>query len=161
MDFTNWLRCLWLALSCAAADAAAVDTAAAPTKNEAVDVVLQAGTGLRWTRSDSEETNLADAKAHCDRLGAGWRLPSLDELNGLYAAAREAGQTTPCGDAVCTAPPQLKLHGAWHWSGTPATQEQARDHDELTWGQTLVNGRATMALHAWPNGARALCVRGA
>jgi formylglycine-generating enzyme required for sulfatase activity len=123
----------------------------APATTEAAD--------LRWTTADNgQAVDWADAKAYCAGLGHGWRLPAIEELDKLYTAAAQAGDTVPCGDAACKAPPQFQLSSAWHWSGTAVTKEQAHDYDELAWGLTLVNGRRTMALNFSPYGARALCV---
>jgi formylglycine-generating enzyme required for sulfatase activity len=115
---------------------------------------------LRWAKTDNgHEINWEDAKAYCAHIGNGWRLPTIDELENLYAAATRAKQNAPCGDTVCQAPPQVGLSAPWHWSSTLVTKEQARDYDELAWGLTLVNGHRTMNLQVFAYGARALCVR--
>lgn len=140
MHVHNWMRWLSIALSCTVLDAAAAE--------------------LQWAQADNgQEIAWEDAKAYCARMGNGWRLPTIEELDGLHAAAVREKQTARCGDTVCQAPPQLRLSAAWHWSSTPVTQEQARDFDELAWGLTLATGRRTMNLQFWGYGARALCVR--
>jgi hypothetical protein len=161
----SWLAgSLFLALSCAVLDASAAATAMSSNQNGWQDmgqgVVLQTTTGLRWTAKDNgEDIDWPDAKSWCAKLGDKWRLPTVDELNGVFAAADIAGQHGACGKSDCMAPPQFQLSAAWHWSGTPLTKAEARDADELAWGVTLVNGRRTMGLRMAAYGARALCVR--
>jgi hypothetical protein len=158
------VRSLFLALSWAVLDASAATTAMSSSQTGwqdlGQDVVLQTGTGLRWTKKDNgHDIDWPDAKSWCARLGEGWRLPTVDELNGVAAAADMVGQHTPCGKAVCFAPPQFQLSAAWHWSDTPLTKAEAKDADELAWGVTMVNGHKTMGLRMAAYGARALCVR--
>lgn len=153
MHVHSWLRCLPLALFCTAFDASASDMI---MKDLGQGVVLQADTGLRWTKADNgQDLNWDDATSYCAGLGDGWRLPAIDELRALYALADRAGESVACGNAMCKAPAQLQLSTAWHWSGTAVTEPEARDYDELAWGLTLVNGRRTMALNFSPYGARA------
>jgi formylglycine-generating enzyme required for sulfatase activity len=148
MHVYNWLRCLSLSLSCTVLDAAAADAWQDPA------------TGLHWAKTDNgQEITWEDAKAYCGHMGNGWRLPTIDELDGLHAAAARAKQHAPCGDTVCQAPLPVRLSAPWHWSSTPVTKEQAQDFDELAWGLTLVNGHRTMNLQFFAYGARALCVR--
>jgi hypothetical protein len=160
----SWLsKSLSLALSCAVLDASAATPAMNSNQNGWQDqgqgVVLQSATGLRWTAKDNgEDIDWPDARSWCAKLGDKWRLPTVDELDGLARAAGMAGQHGACGKSVCMAPPQFQLSAAWHWSGTPLTKAEARDADELAWGVTLVNGRRTMGLRMAAYGARALCV---
>jgi len=163
------LRCFYLALSCAipcaTLDASAANTSVtgnrAAWQDQGHGIVLQTGTGLRWTKTDNgQDIDWPDAKSHCARLGAGWRLPTIDELRNVYVAAEQAGETAACGNTICKSPPQFHLTSAWHWSGSAVTREQARDFDELAWGVTMVNGHRTMGIQFAAYGARALCVRG-
>jgi hypothetical protein len=46
-------------------------------------------TGLRWTARDNDfDIGWESAREYCDRLSRGgfsdWRMPSIDELSGLY-----------------------------------------------------------------------------
>lgn len=126
------------------------------------DVLLQSKNGLHWARQDNgKDINWSNAQAYCTRMGAGWRLPSVEELKSVYAAARDGREMAECGDDTCAAPALMKLSGAWHWSNAPVTQDQSYDFQQLAWGVTLVNGRQTMALRFGASASRALCVKNA
>jgi formylglycine-generating enzyme required for sulfatase activity len=166
MHVYSWLlRCFSLVLSCAVLDAAAANAAMTASRAAWQDlghgVLLQTRTGLRWTKKDNgQDIDWADAKSYCAKLGDRWRLPTIDELSNVYAAAEQAGESAACGNTVCKSPSQLQLSSAWHWSGSAVTKEQARDYDELAWGVTMVNGRRTMGIQFASYGARAWCVHG-
>jgi len=162
-------RCLYLALAYAIPGAildasaanAAMTAKQAAWQDQGHGITLQTGTGLRWTKTDNgQDIDWPDAKSYCAKLGAGWRLPTIDELRNVYLAAEQAGDTAACGNAICKSPSQFQLTSAWHWSGSAVTKEQARDFDELAWGVTMVNGHRTMGIQFAAYGARALCVRG-
>jgi hypothetical protein len=113
-----------------------------------------------WTTSDSgRDVNWEEAKAFCAGQGAGWRLPRLEELSGLYSAAQRDGSTAPCGNASCTVPPTFKLSGNWFWSASDLKKDSAEPSALLAWGVQLVNGSRNQTFKAMPHGARALCVR--
>ncbi|KQW94000.1 hypothetical protein ASC94_15775 [Massilia sp. Root418] len=134
-----WIRCAWLA-----AWLAAHASQAQPS----------------WTTSDSgRDVNWEEAKAFCAGQGAGWRLPRLEELSGLYSTAQRDGNTVPCGNASCMAPPALKLSGNWYWSSSDLKKDSAESSPLLAWGVLLVNGSRNQTFKFMPHGARALCVR--
>jgi len=72
-------------------------------------VVVDNKTGLEWKVGPDKDTSWNEAKAWVASLnldGGGWRMPSMDELEGLY---REGA-----GDRNRT--PLLKTTGWWVWS---------------------------------------------
>jgi len=60
--------------------------------NAPADIVTDWGTGLTWQRTPSTETySFSEAQAHCSALalaGAGWRLPSMKELQTIVDESR-------------------------------------------------------------------------
>ena len=56
------------------------------TRNATSEVVTDHVTGLEW-QDDAEAQNIiknwAEAKAYCTAKGGGWRLPSIQELQGI------------------------------------------------------------------------------
>ena len=74
------------------------------------EVVRDTRTGLEWKVGPDKDTNWNEAKAWVESLnldGGGWRMPSMDELGGLYKEG--------AGDRNKT--PLLKTIGWWVWSG--------------------------------------------
>ncbi len=83
--------------------------------------VVDGDTGLRWIRVSGESRSWDEAKAWCETLtteGRGpWRLPSIDELRGLY----DESETQDCnGEQPCRVQPVIELGGPWFWSGSSA-----------------------------------------
>ena len=66
----------------------------------------------------SDKMNWTDAKAACEELGNGWRLPSKDELNILYENKDEIGN----------------FEGGYYWSLTEVK------NSDFAWNQDLVFG---------------------
>ena len=115
-----------------------------------------ADAALHWAKSDNgKDINWTDAKAYCAAMGAGWRLPTIDELSTLHDAM---AAERPCGAARCRVAAPVKLSGPWLWSGSELQEADARDADELAWGLSLTNGARTQALRPPSIGARALCL---
>ena len=119
-------------------------------------IVEDTFTEVQWTQRDNlGDINFNDAKAYCAGLsleGAGWRLPTMNELSQLYSGAQ--GNKVPCaGEAQCLAPKGFYLTGAWFWSS-----EQGNSASEA-WSFAL--GGGTRLAHAVSSAGnrRALCVR--
>lgn len=90
-------------------------------------MLKDAATGLSWQQRDNgSDIDSAGARDYCAGLPGGWRLPSVDELMGLYD--KSGKQTTPCGTFdgnpfTCNVSPLFRLSGPTPWSnagvGTP------------------------------------------
>ena len=125
-------------------------------------VIEDTRTGLQWMTADNgADINWNDAKSFCISKRFRWRLPTLQELLSIYAAAPGAGAGTDrvaCGQATCHTYVEFRLSGSWFWSSTPVGKD-AYDGIELAWGVQLVNGARTQSVMDLGDGSRALCVR--
>ncbi len=95
-------------------------------------VVKDMKTGLEWLAGADKDTNWNEAKAWVAKLktdGAGWRMPSMDELEGIY----EKG----LGDRNMT--PLLKTTGWCVWSGETKGYANGRDFNFYRGGSYLLN----------------------
>ena len=82
-------------------------------------IVLDTKKGLEWFRGPDEDTNWDEAKSWVGNLkidGGGWRMPTLEELVGLYK--KGAGQFNMT--------PLLKTSGWRIWSGKAYGTDGAR-----------------------------------
>jgi hypothetical protein len=70
-------------------------------------VVMDKTTGFEWLVGPDKDTNWNQAKSWVQGLGDGWRMPTLDELAGLYKKGAGPRNMTPL----------LKTTGWWVWSG--------------------------------------------
>jgi len=73
-------------------------------------VVKDTKTGLEWVAGPDTNMNYAQAKAWVESLnigGGGWRMPTANELEGLYQNGRGSRNMTPL----------LKTTGWWVWCG--------------------------------------------
>jgi hypothetical protein len=83
-------------------------------------------TGLTWQQAHSADTptfTSAQAAVHCTQQGAGWRLPSLNELASVVDDV-PSGNVSPAVDHVAF--PGLSKD-QWYWSASPhgtSTTEQ-------------------------------------
>ena len=85
-------------------------------------MVKDTKTGLEWVVGPDKDTNWEEANSWVAGLktgGGGWRMPTLDELEGIY----EKG----LGDRNMT--PLLKTTGWWVWSGETKGSSDAGDFD--------------------------------
>ena len=83
-------------------------------------VVTDSRTGLQWYVGPDRDTNWYNAKKWVDELtvaGGGWRMPSRDELRGLY----DEGKGNVNMDTI------FKCNGPYVWSGEMRTSSS-------TWG---------------------------
>ena len=81
-------------------------------------IVRDTKTGLEWVAGPDNDTSPEEAKAWVGSLnidGGGWRMPTLDELEGLFKKG--------AGDRNMT--PLLKTTGWWVWS-TPLVEKVTR-----------------------------------
>jgi len=82
-------------------------------------IVKDTKTGLEWKVGPDESTDWNEAKSWVQSLnldGGGWRMPTTDELEGLYKEG--------AGDRNMT--PLLKTTGWWVWSGETKGSSFAR-----------------------------------
>jgi hypothetical protein len=116
-------------------------------------VVHDARTGLEWTRhDDGAGLDWHGAEAYCQSLSIddakGWRLPSIEELGGLYGAITQM----PCGDAKCAIDPAFALTSPYVWSAT-APNPNARTYLDFRFGTRLSPSISPRLVR------RVLCVR--
>ena len=82
-------------------------------------VIKDTNTGLEWKAGPDENTNWNEARSWVQSLnldGGGWRMPTIDELSGLYKKGT--------GDRNMTS--LLKTTGWWVWSGEAEGSSKAR-----------------------------------
>ncbi|MBW2707839.1 MAG: caspase family protein [Deltaproteobacteria bacterium] len=81
-------------------------------------IVKDTNTGLEWKVGPNRNTNWAEARSWVNRLklgGGGWRMPTQDELKGLYRAGTGSRNMTPL----------FKTTAWWVWSGKTKNATQA------------------------------------
>ena len=110
-----------------------------------------------WTRMDNgSDVDWNQATAYCSNLQLagynGWRLPTIDELQGIYDPRVRAQTAFDFGVVSVQVKGKLKLTG-WDWSSTQG--------DKPEWSQTFGfsgENRGAFPLRFNYN-MRALCVR--
>lgn len=116
--------------------------------------VRDSQTGLQWAQRDNgQDINWNNARSYCSNLstaGGGWRLPSMDELDGIYD--RSETLTTPCGQWTCEVSPLFSLTGPVVWISESSGSSGA-------WTFALTNGRRYSFSVSPTDDGRALCVR--
>jgi hypothetical protein len=73
-------------------------------------IVKDTNTGLEWLVGPDKDTNWNEAKSWVQGLnldGGGWRMPTMDELGGLYKKGAGSRNMKPL----------LRTSGWWVWSG--------------------------------------------
>jgi len=83
-------------------------------------IVKDTKTGLEWAVGPDKDTNWEEAKSWVQNLnldGGGWRMPTTDELEGLYNSGAGSRNMTPL----------LKTSGWVVWSGETRGSSDARD----------------------------------
>lgn len=77
--------------------------------------VIDSSTGLEWTQADNgSEIYWNEAKQWCNGRGAGWRLPTVEELQAIYDSSGTL--STPCGSKTCKVSPKFQFSGWWFWT---------------------------------------------
>jgi len=82
-------------------------------------IVRDTNTGLEWKVGPNRNMDWYDAKSWVEGLnidGGGWRMPTIDELKGLYQSRKGSRNMTPL----------LKTTGWWVWSGETKGSLRAR-----------------------------------
>lgn len=127
-------------------------------------VLQDASSGLQWTQQDNAaDIDWAGAQRYCEQLrqaGGRWRLPSVEELTGIYSSGRDG--TTSCGSYAdktftCNVSSLFRLSGPWFWSATPAAPQN--DGSPRAVDVNLINGLQHLFGVDNKEYGRALCVR--
>lgn len=123
------------AFACSAGDEPSVPRYA----TSATGVVRDIRAGREWTARDSgREMSWPEADRHCRALdheaaGQAWRLPSIEELAGLYVTSADQ----PCGkEASCRVDPAIDLSSPYQWSAT-APKPDRRFYFDFALGSRL------------------------
>ena len=124
------------------------------------DIVIDKQTGLMWTRKDNgKNIDWHGAVEYAKNLQLGgysnWRLPSIDELEGIYDENNTSG-TVRIGEADYPIHTMdgFQLSRTWIWSGTKEGSDRA-------WVFNFYVGKRAPVHVGYSGGVRALCVRGA
>lgn len=116
--------------------------------------VVDSKTGLQWAQRDNgQDINWNNARSYCSNLGTaggGWRLPSMDELEGLYDGSKTL--MTPCGHDTCNFSPLFSLTSFNYWSAQSNGSSEA-------WTLYVGYGGRRMLPSSYTDYLRALCVR--
>ena len=116
------------------------------------DGVLDRGQNVVWAAADNGgDINWPDATAYCRSLGPGWGLPSVSQLQSLYARDTPFSQTVS-GYTIYPATNLIRFTGRWYWS----SEAQGSSH---AWIVNLVGGNRYSLRQSDGNFSRALCVR--
>jgi hypothetical protein len=119
-------------------------------RETAAGVWTDPATGLMWTKKDNvRDVNWQEAMDYCRNLQlfghSGWRLPTIEELQGIYDAHSNVGGYHVKGG--------LQLSSWWHWSSSQGNASwEARD-------LLFSNGERVSTRHDYSHGGHALCVR--
>lgn len=109
-------------------------------------------TGLIWAGKDNGgDVDWNGAQSYCQSLGAGWVLPTVDELLKIYMADAQEGQQC-IGLLTCKVSPLIQVSGLTPWSAQP-------DGPTDAWYVYLQDGKAYSYTATSTQGKRALCVR--
>ncbi len=115
-------------------------------------------TGLMWTKMDNgSDVDWKQATAYCSNLQlasySGWRLPTIEELQGIYDPSVRVQTAFDFGVVSVLVKGKLKLTG-WDWS---STQGDKPEWAARTFGFSGENRGAFP--HRFNYNMRALCVR--
>jgi hypothetical protein len=80
-------------------------------------IVRDTRTGLEWKVGPDRDMDWYEARSWVRNLGGDWRMPTTDELGGIYKKGK--------GDMNMT--PLLKTSGFWVWSGETKGSSDARN----------------------------------
>lgn len=80
-------------------------------------------TGLMWTRKDNDsDVDWNQANDYCSNLqlagNKDWRLPTIEELQGIYDASASSRQLLVMGTTSVHVKGNLKITGDWDWSSS-------------------------------------------
>ncbi len=119
-------------------------------ETESSAVLRQCSSGLLWLRLDNgHDLNWSAARSHCQRQGARWSLPTVAELQSLYA---DNLPRRSCGTGFCKVAEQFRLSAWSFWSSDSNSSEDA-------WVVSLGSGERLLAYAGAVGDRRALCIR--
>lgn len=116
-------------------------------------------TGLTWTKADNgSNIDWNQASAYCSSLRLGgytdWRLPTIDELQGIYDPGIDIPGQKSDGEAVILhVKGNLKLSSTAEWSSSQSS------YSGVVWYFYFDDGQRFARPYKYSNGWRALCVR--
>jgi len=130
---------------------------APPPPVDTADVWHDPATGLMWTKADNgSDINWNQANTYCSNLRLGgysdWRLPIIDELQGIYDPSIDTPGHWTNGDAI-----YWHVKGNLRLSGTPWSS--SLENAGVAWQFSLVSGRPVSFNFSDASSDRALCVR--
>jgi hypothetical protein len=125
-------------------------------REEVDGVWTDPATGLMWTRKDKGNLNWKDAETYCQRLKLGghtdWRLPSIDELEGIYEREIHVGP----GNVEDT----FECSSTWIWSSSRGdSSKQVLQFDFKHGGRFSGGTGKDWTVWSWRGDTGALCVR--
>jgi len=136
------------------ADEPSEELAPVPARFEALGdgTVLDKNTSLTWTGKNNDgDIAWAEAQGYCQAIGAGWSLPSTDDLLSLYTPGIPY-QEGCLGKHSCNITPMIAVTGLTFWS--------AEGDAAGAWYVYFVDGKKYQVdPTSNPQGKRALCVR--
>ena len=101
-------------------------------------IVKDTNTGLEWKTGPDKDTDWNEARSWVQSLGGDWRMPTMDELEGLYKKGKGNRNITPL----------LRTTGWYVWSGETKGSSNGRNfnfNDGYRYGNdrgNSSNGRA-------------------
>ena len=85
------------------------------TTSQGIATLEQVSAQMLWTQMDSgKEVNWVEANSFCSAQGAGWRLPSTNELGNIFD--QSGSMTTTCGAFTCKVSPLFRLSAGGYWT---------------------------------------------
>ena len=133
-----------------------------PSTSDMASVWTDPATGLMWTKQDNgSDVTWNQASAYCANLRLGgnsdWRLPTIDELQGIYDSSVNSPGVWNDSNSVnwvdYRVKGNLRLSG-WHWSSSSGNASGE------AWLFSFVNGMRYSYRPDVSNMKRALCMRG-
>ena len=122
-------------------------------------------TGLMWAAKDNGgDITWGNAMKYCQNLGlagySGWRLPSVDELQGIYDGSGFSPTHSEGSTIGLAGRPrgELLLTGAREWSSSRVLDDRGRNSG-FAWEFDYPHGRRWKDPLGYKGSLRALCVR--
>ena len=122
-------------------------------------------TGLMWAAKDNgTDITWGNAMKYCQNLGlagySGWRLPSVDELQGIYYGSGFSPTHSEGSTIGLAGRPrgELLLTGAREWSSSRVLDDRGRNSG-FAWEFDYPHGRRWKDPLGYKGSLRALCVR--